>query len=630
MSLTPVQQIIFRSVIIAHELAKGVRTLSSRLLLVLLLLVGMAPSSKAEPAQKRIGSAESSSSGSATYSTFGSRILLELKPEQAAAYREGVAPQDLMLDSGESLDRLMARVLTEGSGHEGLVYYTLPTCVLARTVDSAAGALQPDGVRNLLARGEMNDLSAQGGSPTGCGIPASAAALLANFIVVAPSDSGELKIWPSDQPPGGSSLIRFSPSTIGIQFDNAAPVALCSSETCPSDFRVQSRFATTHLRIDVMGYFAPATGRNTLDAADGDPASAVYVDSVGRMGIGTTAPTRPLEISGDAFIDGELRISSLSGAPESKMVVVDAQGDLSAQDILDPQDVVTSLNGLQGNVGLQAGSSIELQQSGATITISGTQSSNGGITEISQGSVLSSGGFPAVLTEPGSYRLTSNLLVPDENTTAIEIIADNITIDLNGFSILGPVDCSGLACNVTGSGFGVNGAANRYLTVTNGTIRGMGRDGIGLGQDSRVEGVLVSDNGDDGITLGGAGIVYRCIVKNNGGRGVKTAILKDSVVSSNFGAGVEISGNNGVISGNQILFNNGDGITNRANPSNGGSLIVLNAVYANGGFGLDLSNESSVSAFGNNNFNSNNAGGAQTQGGIEISTNICEGNTTCP
>lgn len=232
------------------------------------------------------------------FSAFERQILQALTTEQADAYAAGANPQDLLLASGETLDDLMARILGKGMGEMGLVYYPLPTCVLVRTVDSVAGPLQPDGVRNLVARGETLDLSAQGGSPTGCGIPLAAKALLANFIVVAPSASGELKVWPSDQPPGGSSLIRFNRSLDGIQFDNAAPVALCTDIDCPSEFRVQSRFAITHLRIDVMGYFAPDTGRNALDAADGDPQAAVFVDDLGRVGIGTTTPDQALDVLG--------------------------------------------------------------------------------------------------------------------------------------------------------------------------------------------------------------------------------------------------------------------------------------------------------------------------------------------
>src|SRR5579863_4016947 len=52
------------------------------------------------------------------------------------------------------------------------------------------------------------------------------------------------------------------------------------------------------------------------------------------------------------------------------------------------------------------------------------------------------GHFPIVICQSGSYRLSGNLTVP-ANTDGIDINADNVTLDLNGFSILGPTVCSG-------------------------------------------------------------------------------------------------------------------------------------------------------------------------------------------
>src|ERR1700675_702311 len=51
-------------------------------------------------------------------------------------------------------------------------------------------------------------------------------------------------------------------------------------------------------------------------------------------------------------------------------------------------------------------------------------------------------GFPVTISLPGSYRLAGNLTVPDANTTAITIIADNVSLDLNGFTIQGPTVCN--------------------------------------------------------------------------------------------------------------------------------------------------------------------------------------------
>jgi hypothetical protein len=43
-------------------------------------------------------------------------------------------------------------------------------------------------------------------------------------------------------------------------------------------------------------------------------------------------------------------------------------------------------------------------------------------------------GFPVTISQSGSYRLTGNLIIPDANTTAIQITAENVTLDLNGLA----------------------------------------------------------------------------------------------------------------------------------------------------------------------------------------------------
>src|SRR5258707_1116396 len=80
---------------------------------------------------------------------------------------------------------------------------------------------------------------------------------------------------------------------------------------------------------------------------------------------------------------------------------------------------------------------------------------------INQSTVNAAGGFPYTITQPGSYKLSGNLTVPNGNTTAIVIASDHVTLDLNGFSILGPVDCSGgFPCSGVGTGYGVSAGSD--------------------------------------------------------------------------------------------------------------------------------------------------------------------------
>src|SRR5438552_9500675 len=87
-----------------------------------------------------------------------------------------------------------------------------------------------------------------------------------------------------------------------------------------------------------------------------------------------------------------------------------------------------------------------------------------GVVTIDQNRALAGGvtpgdtpGFPVTLSLPGSYRLTGNLTVPNANTTAIQIAANYVTVDLNGFTIIGTTVCTGTrvtSCNPNGMGNG--------------------------------------------------------------------------------------------------------------------------------------------------------------------------------
>lgn len=108
-------------------------------------------------------------------------------------------------------------------------------------------------------------------------------------------------------------------------------------------------------------------------------------------------------------------------------------------------------------------------------------------------------GFPVTISQPGSYRLSGNLTVPDLNITAIHITADHVTLDLNGFSIIGPGVCTSrpTTCPAPGRGIGVQAGGDQALgprgvRILNGSVRGMGLLGISMtGEGSFVDRVGV-------------------------------------------------------------------------------------------------------------------------------------------
>lgn len=59
--------------------------------------------------------------------------------------------------------------------------------------------------------------------------------------------------------------------------------------------------------------------------------------------------------------------------------------------------------------------------------------------------------------------LTSNLTVAGANLDAIEVTADGVSIELNGFELAGPVTCTDLGSDVmcgAGSGIGIDARAS--------------------------------------------------------------------------------------------------------------------------------------------------------------------------
>jgi hypothetical protein len=106
---------------------------------------------------------------------------------------------------------------------------------------------------------------------------------------------------------------------------------------------------------------------------------------------------------------------------------------------------------------------------------------------INQASVQDAGGFPFKITAPGSYKLIGNLMVP-ANTTGILVQSNDVTVDLNGFSITGAIVCDSGGNNCTPeptaetsgveavSGFVGGQPANIFgVTIKNGHVRGFSR-----------------------------------------------------------------------------------------------------------------------------------------------------------
>ena len=220
-------------------------------------------------------------------------------------------------------------------------------------------------------------------------------------------------------------------------------------------------------------------------------------------------------------------------------------------------------------------------------------------------------GFPVTITQPGGYVLSGNLTVPDANTSAIVINASHVTIDLNGFAILGSTDCSTFPCSGAGSGSGIAVPPGQvHITIRNGTIQGMGGFGIVLDGDSHlVEYMHVRSNGNSGISIGQSADPAGSIVQHN------------TVVRNGF-IGINIA--RGIVSHNTVDINDFQGISiSIGNASY--NVITRNGNFRAGppSFGLVAG---AASYFGNV-LSGNIIDGVV--GGTNLGQNLC-GNAVCP
>ena len=220
-----------------------------------------------------------------------------------------------------------------------------------------------------------------------------------------------------------------------------------------------------------------------------------------------------------------------------------------------------------------------------------------GVVLVNHSTVLALGGYPYVISQPGSYRLSGNLVVP-AGTPGIRIATDNVSIDLNGFAIIG---------SSVGPGHGIEAGTDTpvvqsyfNITIRNGTIRAMGADAIHiLGDNVVVEDVRVQNNVLSGIVVRSPGsvipgptsapqrtlIVRHNTIRSNGSYGVKAfgGLITDNTVSDN-SIGISVQQGAGVVARN-VVSDNIVGLEPATGVSYYGNTLFLNTVQVAPTFG---------------------------------------------
>jgi hypothetical protein len=186
------------------------------------------------------------------------------------------------------------------------------------------------------------------------------------------------------------------------------------------------------------------------------------------------------------------------------------------------------------------------------------------------------------ITQPGSYYLTGNLQATAQGLNGIEIAADNVTLDLCGFTVQGAAG--------TGDGIFANGPYNG-ICVYNGHVKGWGASGVTLYggcRACRISKITASNNGGAGIYADIACIVSGCVASTNaiGIQVQNSCTLSDCSCDSNSTDGIRAATRN-LIARNNCSDNGtgptpGAGIRLTGGAGLGGNRVEENSSSGNG------------------------------------------------
>jgi hypothetical protein len=224
---------------------------------------------------------------------------------------------------------------------------------------------------------------------------------------------------------------------------------------------------------------------------------------------------------------------------------------------------------------------------------------------------------PFTILQPGSYYLTTNVTV--SSGYAIAITANNVTLDLNGFTIAStaPVASGDTAILLSGSltniairnGHISSGVTNNGAGVYSGSGFGYGVSFSGFPYNARVSGLSVSGCQYHGIYLGyNSTVVEACVVNTVGAYGIQAQSVSDSTANDCGTTAISANTANnciGSVSGSgsgvyATTANNcygtsaGDGIGVHA----GGTALNCRG-FSNSGHGLVAQNAQNCYGFGN-------------------------------
>jgi len=171
--------------------------------------------------------------------------------------------------------------------------------------------------------------------------------------------------------------------------------------------------------------------------------------------------------------------------------------------------------------------------------------------------------LPRTITTGGVYCLTQSLTTGITSGNAITVNANNVTLDLNGFTLehTGSADVNGIAAT-----------GRQNVTITNGTVRGFRRGvNIQTSESAVIEGVRADQNELSGFVVGGNNNIVRNnqvvatgppptlpnaigidISPGSGSRVVDNDVAQTTGSGGGQGAAIRVNATNALVDGNRL------------------------------------------------------------------------------
>ncbi len=159
------------------------------------------------------------------------------------------------------------------------VFVPVPPCRIVDTRKPSPSPIAAGTTRSFSVVG-ITDYSAQGGAPSSCGIPGVTAdgvrqvtAIAANVVAATPAAQGNLVAFPSDITAPAASTINFPGSSVPLNIANAVIIPVAQTNVASGDVLVDISVKptqTTHVVIDVTGYFTPLPIKSQLNVTSPD------------------------------------------------------------------------------------------------------------------------------------------------------------------------------------------------------------------------------------------------------------------------------------------------------------------------------------------------------------------------